>query len=75
LEKGIIGGAGLDVYECEPAIDCDLTDTHELRKLDNVVLTPHTASAAIEARSEMAELVAMNIIAALKGKKPKNLVK
>lgn len=75
LEKGMIAGAGLDVYECEPAIDCDLTDTHELRKLKNVVLTPHIASAAIEARSEMAELAANNVIAALKGKKPKNLVK
>ena len=75
LEKGIIAGAGIDVFECEPAIDCDLTDTHELRKLDNVVMTPHTASAAIEARSEMAELAAKNVIAALKGKRPKNLVK
>lgn len=75
LEKGYIAGAGLDVYECEPAIDCDLTDTHELRKLDNVVLTPHTASAALETRAEMAELAAKNIIAALKGKRPRNLVK
>jgi glyoxylate reductase len=75
LEKGEIAGAAIDVFECEPAIDCDLTDTHELRKLDNVILTPHTASAALEARSEMAELAAMNVIAALKGKKPKNLVK
>jgi glyoxylate reductase len=74
LEKGLIAGAGIDVFECEPAIDCDLTDTHELRKLDNVVLTPHTASAALEARSEMAELAAKNIIAALKGKRPRNLI-
>lgn len=74
LEKGEIAGAAIDVFECEPAIDCDLSDTHELRKLDNIVLTPHTASAAIEARSEMAELAAKNIIAALNGKKPKNLV-
>ncbi len=74
LEKKTIAGAGLDVYECEPAIDCDLTDTHALRKLPNVVLTPHIASAALETRSEMAELAANNIIAALKGKKPKNLV-
>lgn len=75
LEKGEIAGAAIDVFECEPAIDCDLSDTHELRKLDNVILTPHIASAALEARSEMAELAAKNVIAALKGKKPKNLVK
>ncbi len=75
LEKGEIAGAAIDVYECEPAIDCDLTDTHELKKLSNVILTPHIASAALEARAEMAELAAQNVIAALKGKKPKNLVK
>lgn len=74
LEKGQIAGAGIDVFECEPAIDCDLSDTHALRKLSQAVLTPHTASAAIEARSEMGELAAKNVIAALKGKKPKNLV-
>ncbi len=75
LEKNQIGGAGLDVYECEPAIDCDLSDTHELRKLDNVILTPHTASATIEARQEMSRIAAENIIAFLDGKKPPNQVK
>lgn len=74
LERGQIAGAAMDVFECEPAIDCDLSDTHELRKLPNVILTPHTASASIEARSEMGEMAAKNIIAALNGKKPKNLV-
>ena len=44
LSKGSIGGAGLDVYECEPLIDCDPTNNLELRKMNNVVLTPHTAS-------------------------------
>jgi lactate dehydrogenase-like 2-hydroxyacid dehydrogenase len=72
LEKGEIAGAAIDVYECEPAIDCDLSDTHELRRLENVVLTPHTASAAIEARSQMGEMAAKNVIAVLKGKKAIN---
>ncbi len=75
LERGQIGGAGLDVYECEPAIDCDLSDTHELRKLDNVILTPHTASATIEARQAMSRVAAMNILAFLDGKKVPNAVK
>ncbi|MBU2530974.1 MAG: D-glycerate dehydrogenase, partial [Elusimicrobia bacterium] len=75
LKAGKIAGAGLDVFECEPAIDCDLTDKLELRKMENVVLTPHTASAAIETRSAMAETAAKNIISALSGKKPPNLVK
>ena len=69
LENKQISGAALDVYECEPAIDCDLTDTHSLRKLANVILTPHTASASIEARAQMGELAAKNIIAVLSGKK------
>lgn len=70
LENKQIAGAALDVFECEPAIDCDLTDTHSLLPLDNVILTPHTASASIEARSQMGEIAAGNIIAVLKGKKP-----
>ena len=74
LEHGEIAGAGLDVYECEPAIDCDLSDTHELRKLDNVILTPHTASSTIEARQAMSRIAAENIIAFLTNKKIPNQV-
>lgn len=70
-----IAGAALDVFECEPAIDCDTSDRYELRKLDNVIITPHTASATIEARDAMARIAANNIIAALKGKRAPALVK
>lgn len=65
-----IAGAGLDVFECEPAIDCDLTDKLELKSFSNVLLTPHTASATLEARSAMSKLAAANIIAVLAGKPP-----
>ncbi len=75
LERGEIGGAGLDVYECEPAIDCDPTDKHELKKLDNVILTPHTASATIEARQAMSRTAATNILAFVDNKKIPNKVK
>jgi len=61
LEKKIIRGAALDVFEFEPEI------TPALRKLDNIILTPHIASATLEARSEMSLLAAKNVIAALKG--------
>ncbi len=61
LQKKEIAAAGLDVYENEPAI------TPELLKLDNVVLTPHTGSSTYQARSELAELAAKNILAGLKG--------
>ncbi len=69
LKKKGIAGAALDVYEFEPALSAGLEG------LDNVVLTPHTASGTYETRSAMAELAAMNILEALKGKVPPNLVK
>lgn len=75
LMRGDIAGAGLDVYECEPLIDCDPKDTYELRKLPNVVLTPHTASATIEARQAMSRVVGENILAFLDGKPMPNRVK
>jgi lactate dehydrogenase-like 2-hydroxyacid dehydrogenase len=75
LLRGDIAGAGLDVYECEPLIDCNPKDMYELRKLPNVVLTPHTASATIEARQAMSTTAAKNILAFLDGKQPPNAVK
>ncbi|MBI2473765.1 D-glycerate dehydrogenase [Candidatus Uhrbacteria bacterium] len=72
LMKGDIAGAGLDVYECEPFIDCDPSDNLELRKLTNVVLTPHTASATLNTRQAMSQVAAKNILAFLKGEVPPN---
>lgn len=56
LKEGRIAGAGLDVYEHEPEIN------GELLGLENVVLTPHIASARESVRIRMAETVANNII-------------
>lgn len=64
-----IAGAGLDVFECEPFIDCNPRDRYSLRNLDNVILTPHTASASIETRQAMGRAMAANIIALKDGKK------
>ncbi|MFH1774383.1 MAG: D-glycerate dehydrogenase [Methanobacteriota archaeon] len=61
LKNRIIAGAGLDVYEKEPEL------AEGLMQLDNVVLSPHIASATIETRSKMAVVAAQNILAALKG--------
>ena len=55
LEQGSIAGAGLDVYENEPAINA------KLLKLDNVVLLPHMSSATVEGRLDMGEKVLINI--------------
>lgn len=75
LKAKKIAGAALDVFECEPAIDCDLTDHLELKNFDNVILTPHIASATVEARQAMSRTAATNIIAALSGQVPPNLIK
>lgn len=69
LKEGWIQGAAIDVYEFEPKI------TPELLVLDNIILTPHTASATKETRDAMAVLAAQNIIDALEGRMPANLIK
>jgi glyoxylate reductase len=63
LKEKKIFSAGFDVYQNEPNIN------PELFKLDNVVLLPHIGSATVEARTEMADLSAKNVIAVLSGKK------
>ena len=63
LKNKHIQGAALDVYENEPEL------SPGLNKLDNVVLTPHIASATIEARQAMSEIAAKNILNIFKGKK------
>ena len=69
LKRGTIRGAGLDVFENEPALAPGLAE------LENVVITPHIASASIETRSKMAEVAATSITDFLQGKTPENIVK
>lgn len=69
LKKGVIRGAALDVFENEPKMAAGLAD------LPNVVVTPHTASATEETRQAMSEVAAKNIIEALEGRTPPNLIK
>ena len=57
LNKGLIAGAGLDVYEEEP-----VSGESPLLKASNAVLLPHLGSATQETRSRMAEMAAMNVI-------------
>ncbi|MCW5977541.1 MAG: hydroxyacid dehydrogenase [Bryobacteraceae bacterium] len=56
LEKGTIGGAGLDVFETEP-----LLAGHPLTRLDNVVLTPHSAGVTPEALEAGLQLAVDNV--------------
>jgi glyoxylate reductase len=69
LQKKVIAGAGLDVFEKEP-----LNHNSPLLYLDNIVLTPHLASGSIETRTKMATTAATNLVSVLKGKNPPNLV-
>ena len=68
LRSNRIFAAGFDVYEHEPAL------TPGLAELDNVVLAPHVGSATFETRDAMARLVVDNVISALNGEVPQNLV-
>ena len=65
LKKGIIAGAGLDVFEEEP-----ISKNHPLVKLGNVVLTPHVGSSTKETRAKMAEITVKNLNLGMSGKKP-----
>lgn len=68
LKNKVIKGAALDVFEEEPQL------TPGLAELDNVVLTPHIASATEETRGKMSEIAAQNIIEFLEGRTPPNIV-
>lgn len=69
LKSGQIGVAGLDVFNEEP-----ISKDSPLLKLTNVVLAPHIGSASTKTRATMAMMCAQNLIAALKGERPPNLV-
>lgn len=62
LERGVIAGAGLDVFETEPNVP------ERLRRLANVVLTPHIGSATDQTRQAMADLAFANLQAHFAGR-------
>jgi lactate dehydrogenase-like 2-hydroxyacid dehydrogenase len=68
LQSKSIAGAGLDVFEFEPQIH------PALLAMPNVVVTPHMGTATGETRLAMALLAADNLLAALAGQRPPNLV-
>jgi glyoxylate reductase len=68
LESHQIAGAGLDVYEREPAVHPGLIG------LPNVVLAPHIASGTVRTRSEMSSMAARNMATAVRGGRPPNLL-
>ncbi len=68
IERGEIAGAGLDVFEHEPAVN------PKLLRLDSVVLLPHMGSATIEGRIDMGEKVIINIKTFADGHNPPDRV-
>jgi len=67
LERGIIAGAALDVFEREPVIPDGL-------RRDNVVLAPHLGSASVETRTRMALIAVENAIALISGRRPPTIL-
>ncbi|MBQ8201703.1 MAG: hypothetical protein IJZ74_08050 [Clostridia bacterium] len=68
LKNGRLAGAGLDVYPNEPSVP------EELLTLNNVVCTPHIGTNTHQTRNEMAEACSRQILDALAGKRPDNIV-
>lgn len=68
LERGEIGGAGLDVYENEPEVP------DALRRLENVVLLPHMGTAALDVRTAMGFMALDNVDAVMSGRPAPNAV-
>ena len=71
IEKGEIAGAGLDVFENEPAVN---PEAAEAAKAGKVVLLPHMGSATIEGRVDMGEKVIVNIRTFVDGHEPPDRV-
>jgi glyoxylate reductase len=68
LRAGELGAAGLDVFEREPEVHPDLLE------LDNVTIVPHLGTATSETRVAMGMTAADNLLAALEGRRPPNLL-
>ena len=71
IEAGEIGGAGLDVFEHEPAVNPKLV---RLARAGKVILLPHLGSATIEGRDDMGAKVIINIQAFMDGHRPPDRV-
>jgi glyoxylate reductase len=68
LRAGQLGAAGLDVFEREPEVHPALLE------LDNVTIVPHLGTATLETRVAMGMTAAENLLAALEGRRPPNLL-
>lgn len=68
LDKGVIKGAALDVFENEPNISVDLTQT------ENLVIVPHVGTWTYEAKCNMADEALSGVYACFSGQTPENMV-
>lgn len=68
LRAGMLAGYGADVFETEP------NPYPELLQMENVIMTPHIASATVSARVDMGQIAVKNLLEALSGKQPTNAI-
>jgi glyoxylate reductase len=68
MRDGRLGAAGLDVFEREPEVHPGLLE------LDKVTIVPHLGTATLETRVAMGMTAAANVLAALEGRRPPNLL-
>ena len=69
LKNGIIRAAALDVTDPEP-----ISPEHPLLELDNLIITPHIASATVDTRNKMVQMAIDNLLAGLRGERLPNCV-
>ena len=69
LKNGVIRAAALDVTDPEP-----ISPEHPLLELDNLIITPHIASATVDTRNKMVQMAIDNLLAGLRGERLPNCV-
>ena len=69
LNDGTLGATTLDVFETEP-----LPADDPLRQLDNVILTPHSASWSVESSAECRRIAVEHVVTVLRGSVPSDVV-
>ncbi|NNE83741.1 MAG: hypothetical protein HKN28_07195 [Alphaproteobacteria bacterium] len=74
LEQGQIAGAGIETFASEPPEQWEVTVPEALRRMENVILTPHNGGATWQTRGYMLNTLAQGIVALINGERPQTLM-